>query len=294
MADKKIPDLQLISSVTDSVNIPGDNNVQTYRFTALQLLAYILGKFTGATSVAPAAADLIGFFDASDSNNLKKATLATVLASGSYPTVQRFLTGSGTYTTPAGVKYIKVTMAGGGGGGAGSGTGTPGAGGDGAATTFGTLSAGYGTGAATALNTGGTGGSNSVSITNGILLKDCPGQDGAYGNLINGFAAGGTGASTPLGGGGRGGVGGTSQGLAGEANSGSGGGGGGSPGGGSSYAGAGGSAGGYIETIITSPASTYSYAVGAGGAFGTAGGGGSAMQGGSGADGVIIIEEYYQ
>jgi hypothetical protein len=46
-----------------------------------------------------------------------------------------------------------------------------------------------------------------------------------------------------------------------------------------------GGAGGYVEKLITSPAATYSYAVGAGGAAATGG-----QAGGSG---VIIIDEHY-
>lgn len=41
MADKKITDLQLISSVTGSLSIPGDNGIQTYRFTPAQLFTYL-------------------------------------------------------------------------------------------------------------------------------------------------------------------------------------------------------------------------------------------------------------
>jgi microcystin-dependent protein len=41
MADKTITDLTLIDAVTDDVNIPGDDSVQTYRLTAAQLKAYI-------------------------------------------------------------------------------------------------------------------------------------------------------------------------------------------------------------------------------------------------------------
>ena len=42
MAQKKITDLQLISSVTDSLNFASDNGIQSYRNTALQLKNYIL------------------------------------------------------------------------------------------------------------------------------------------------------------------------------------------------------------------------------------------------------------
>ena len=55
------------------------------------------------------------------------------------PTIQKFTSGSGTYTTPTGVKYIKVNMVGAGGGGGGGGTvATITTGSDGGNTTFGT------------------------------------------------------------------------------------------------------------------------------------------------------------
>lgn len=43
MAQKKITDLQLISALTDSVNIPGDDGIQSYRMTASQIRDYIKG-----------------------------------------------------------------------------------------------------------------------------------------------------------------------------------------------------------------------------------------------------------
>lgn len=39
---KKITEMQPISEVTDSLNIPSDNTIQSYRFTAAQMKAYIL------------------------------------------------------------------------------------------------------------------------------------------------------------------------------------------------------------------------------------------------------------
>ena len=80
------------------------------------------------------------------------------LSSSSHPTVQKFTSGSGTYTTPSGVTWIEVEMVGGGGGGSGSAldSGTAGNGGSGGNTTFGTslLNAGGGSGG-TWQNTGG-------------------------------------------------------------------------------------------------------------------------------------------
>ncbi len=72
----------------------------------------------------------------------------------SQPTVQRFLSGSGTYTRPAGVTSIKVSMVGGGGGGGAN---------SGGSTAGGTTT--FGTSLLTA--TGGSGGSNATSGSGG-------------------------------------------------------------------------------------------------------------------------------
>lgn len=82
----------------------------------------------------------------------------------STPTIQRFTSGSGTYTTPVGVRYIKVTAIGGGGGGGGAGTSST-DGGAGGNTTFGTslITAGLGGGGSrctTASGSASGGGSN--------------------------------------------------------------------------------------------------------------------------------------
>ena len=58
-------------------------------------------------------------------------------SSATLPTIQTFTSGSGTYTTPAGVKYIAIQMVGGGGGGGGSSSNsTGGTGGTGGSTLF--------------------------------------------------------------------------------------------------------------------------------------------------------------
>jgi len=213
------------------------------------------------------------------------------------PTVQKFISGSGTYTTPANVSFIQIKMVGGGGGGAGSGTstGAGAAGGTGSATTWNTtlLSAGAGTGgsAAGGAGTGGLGGT--ASSTAGPIIVAA--FNGGNGTGISGLSTttnavnGPPGASTPFGAGGGGGAGGTTVGLAPAANTGAGGGGAGSPAPG--YTGSSGGAGAYIEAIIVSPTATYSYAVGTGGAAGTANAGG--VVGGAGAAGYIEVTEYY-
>ena len=205
------------------------------------------------------------------------------------PTIQKFTSGSGTYTTPANVLYLRVTMVGAGGGGGGSGTSAGGTGGTGGNSTFGTtlLVANGGVGGTFATNSDGTGGTASLGTGPiGIALSGGYGLPGGYTE-----PAGGGGGVSPFGGAGKGGhPSAVNSGFAAISNSGSG-------GGGASYtpsngaSGNGGGAGGYVCAIISSPSATYSYSVGAAGTAGTAGTGGAA--GGAGGSGYIIVEEFY-
>lgn len=214
------------------------------------------------------------------------------------PTVQRFTSGSGTYTTPANVRYLKVKMCGAGGGGAGGGTsgGPGGAGDDGGATTFGTslLTCNGGDGADPGGNKGGNGGTSVVSSP-AIAITTISGggggttsQQGTSGTSIFNGSNGGV---NPFGG--SNGALWASSGQNGTDDTGAGGSGGSmtTNGTANSFAGSGGGAGGFIEAYIHSPNATYSYAVGAGGSGGTAGTNGGA--GGGGANGIIIVEEFY-
>lgn len=56
MAQKKITELTLISSITDSVNFVIDNGIQSYRGTAAQIKAYILAASSIATAMIQDAA----------------------------------------------------------------------------------------------------------------------------------------------------------------------------------------------------------------------------------------------
>lgn len=195
-----------------------------------------------------------------------------------------------TYSSVVAPLYIHVTLAGGGGGG-GPGTSNTSSGGAGGTTTFGTslLSAGGGAGGVFlgAPTTGGTASLGTGPI--GIALSGGSGGGGTNLSATSQEAQGGQGGSNALGGGGGAGSGGSSatSGTSGIANTGAGGGGGG--GGPSSGTGSGGAAGGYVNAIITNPAASYAYSLGASGAagVGTAGGG-------AGGIGVVIVEEYYQ
>ena len=204
------------------------------------------------------------------------------------PTQQTFTSGSGTYTKPAGVLWVKIRMVGAGGGGGGGGT-TAGAGGAGGNTTFGssflTCNGGAGGGASGPGSQvlGGTATGGDINIQGGST--DPILSLGTVGNNTSG-----RGAASAFGGGGAAGYGysgGSTAGTAGLAY-GSGGGGG---GGAATGSGGGGAGGGYLEKIISSPSATYTYAVGSAGTAGTTGTSGSA--GGAGGSGIIIVEEHY-
>lgn len=205
--------------------------------------------------------------------------------SANVPNVQIFTSGTGTYTTPAGAKYLYIKMVGAGGGGGGSGgTGGAGQGGDGGGggnTTFGTAllvangGGGGPGGQGSSGQNGGAGGSASLgSITSGIASTGAYGTSkGPYNATIGAYTGAGVGAPSPLnstyGGGGNG-------------------------GGASATAvvlGCGGGAGGYVEAYITSPLATYSYAVGTAGTAGTAGSNGFA--GTAGGSGLIMVTAYF-
>ncbi|SIO51219.1 hypothetical protein SAMN05443247_06906 [Bradyrhizobium erythrophlei] len=203
------------------------------------------------------------------------------------PTIQKFTSGSGTYTTPAGVTHLRVRMVGGGGGGTGSGTTNP-AGGTGGSTTFGAHTAGGGSpGGGIG---GGVGGFGTIGAGGvGIII---PGGGGGGGNAqtaTNQVTTGGMGGTSMLGGGQSG----PTYNGAGTApaQAGGGGSGGGSANVNGSTSGGGGGAAGGLDIIIPSPAASISYAIGAAGTPGAAGT--SGLPGGAGAPGELIVEEHY-
>lgn len=196
-------------------------------------------------------------------------------------TRQVFTSGTAqTYTTPTGCIAINVRMVGGGGGGGAQATN---AGANGTASTWsgGSLSAGLGVGGAAAGGAGGTGGAS----TNGDINIPGGAGEGGFTQSAGDVMGGGIGGATVFGGAGMG----EANAAGGNAatNSGAGGAGGGATD--SSAKGAGGGSGGYVEKLITSPAATYTYTVGAGGAGGAAG----TKAGGNGAAGIIIVDEFY-
>ena len=209
-------------------------------------------------------------------------------------TIQRFTSGSGTYTTPSGVAYIEVELVGGGASGlagqitAGGSVGTSGAGGN---TTFGTSLLTANGAAATSGVVGGNGGTATVNSP-AVTIVSQTGKRGHYPQYTNCVTSvnlfGGGGGESPFGGDGP--MVYNNPGQNALANTGSGGSGGGGSGTANTYSGAGGGSGGYIKVLISGPDATYAYAVGAGGNY-TAGTGNAAGNGGSG---VIIVKEFYQ
>lgn len=210
------------------------------------------------------------------------------------PTVQKFTSGSGTYTTPTSPRkplYIRIKMIGAGGGGSGSGSASLGTGGAGGNSAFGDGTANGG-GGGTGISGGGDGGVG-VLGTGWIGTVMTGGKGGGYStNQLSLSQLGGAmGGNNPFGGGAPSGNA-DIVGYSGAANTGGGGGGGGIGNVNSLFTGCGGGAGGYVDAILASPGTSYSYAVGAAGTAGTLGTSGRA--GGAGGSGYIEVTEYYQ
>lgn len=246
----------------------------------------------GGTAVATANAAT--FFAGPTSGSAAAPSFRVLQA----PVITKFTTAaSGTFTSTTGVFFTRVRLVGGGGGGAGGGTAGGTAAGDGAASTFGTtlLSAGGGIKAVWPF-AGGAGGTSSLgSGPTGTVLT------GGYGVFSYGGGgatavniSGSSGGSSALGGAGGGDTPGAGGAKAGIANTGGGGGGGNSGSSANCVGGPGGGAGGFVDAIITSPAASYAYVVGAGGTAGGAGSGTGATAGAAGGTGYIEITEYFQ
>lgn len=240
-----------------------------------------VGTFGDATHVGQFTVNAKGLITAASN------VVITGGGSSTTPTVQKFTSGSGTYTTPASVKWLRVRIAGGGGGGGASGAGSSGSNGNNS--TFGSslLTANGGSGGPVGANYGGAGGSFTVSAPGVDSGSFSGGDGGASGNVGPNTYWGGNGGANTFGGSGSGSSGNGNTGNAGKTNTGAGGGGGGVIG--SAVTASGGGAGGYVEALISSPSATYSYGVGSGGGGGT----GGSSNGGAGASGIIIVEEYY-
>jgi len=269
-------------------------------FTSLKAIPTAAADWNVSYSVNNAGAGTVTSVAMASANGLSFSG-GPIIGSGTFtptmtaPTIQKFTSSSGTYTTPSSPSplYIEVEMVGGGGGGSGSSTfaaNNGGAGSAGGNSTFGSslLTANGGGGGGNGGNEGSAGGSYTISSpATGV------GFQGGYAPTAflnqTDYTVGPSGAPSPFGGAGQGGSPAQAGGAA-TANTGSGGGGAGT--GTATRGGGGGAAGGYLKAFISSPSATYAYSVGSAGSGGTAGTSGAG--GGNGAAGIIIVREYYQ
>jgi len=329
MADKKITDLQQVSSITDSLNFPVDDTLQTYRATIGQVKTYLAPiyippvrrEYTSGSGthnlayafIVSAASATVG---ATYTNNGNTYTVIWTVSSANIvylsgsaaPTSSGSLTkASGTgdssiaFTAVKAAIYSRIKVQGAGGGGAGSANSSDngGNGGAGGNTTFGTsllTSNGGAGGVKGGATNGGAGGSFTISSpASGRGMQGGQGGGGAYSGLtgIYSYIQGGMGGISPMTG-----VNGPpssagNNGIAAPSNSGGGGSSGGPIGGGTVFlTGSGGGAGGFIDAIIINPSTSYSYSIGSAGSAGSAGSGGFA--GGAGGSGYIEVYEYFQ
>jgi len=280
LASAATTDLGTIPS--HNIQITGTVTITSFGSSALTTYPVYLLTFNAALTLTYNATSLILPGSANILTALGDSAVALYLGSGNWQivsygrrtgvpvvikgmTVQTFTSGTSlTYTTPAGVTWIRIRMVGGGGSGANSTT-APGNTGSASTWSGGSLSAG-----------GGGGGNNNSSTANvssqsgGNIVNLQGGAGGGDNSATNGVGAPG-GGSYFAGGGGAG----INAGAAGTSGS----------GGGGAGTGGGGSAGGYVEHVITAPAAGYTYTVGSGGAaVGNSGPGGA---------GLIIVEEHY-
>jgi len=255
----------------------------------------LAGNTSGTVTVTPAAAagswtftlpstsGSSGQFLQTDGTGIASWAPETVGGAAQTVTRQLFTSGTGaTYTTPASASLLRILECAGGGGSGGLGAGA-GTGGTGGTTTFNSVTVIGGTGGSGTSTTtggvggvGGTGGTGALG-TGGIRIKGGDGSDG--GNVVGAIAQvpGGVGGGTLLG---------AFQ-AASASNNGAGADGDNSASvlTGGSGAGGGGEC---AEILITTPAASYTYTVGAAGLAGT-----GATAGLAGNPGVIIVDEYY-
>jgi hypothetical protein len=276
---------------TNNILITGTTGITSFGTTASISNPLFFVKFADVVTLTYNATSLITPNAADITTQANDIIWVEYLGSGNWrvrqyisfriPTVQIFLSGSGTYTpTSTNIRYIKVKMVAGGGGGGGA---TANSGAAGVASSFDTWTVDFGSGgnSSTTRGAGGSGGTDGT----GTLIARINGQDGGAGG-DSGLPIAPDGGSTCFGPGARGTVS-SSSGQNAFANSG----GGGSSGISSGNSGSGGGGGECVEFTMTyaSVASGVSYEVGTGGAGGAAGG----QAGGDGGSGRIVVEEFY-
>lgn len=264
----------------------------TILFTSAGTTAKVSFSAVPHVAIVALKEDLLSIEEANGFTTTQQAQGRANLNAASVARTRTVITsGSGSYTTPSGCKTLLVRMVGGGGGGGGSSnsSGNGGGGGAGGNTTFGSSflvanggAGGSGSGGPTA--NGGAASGGDINQSGGYGAASVGAGSGPQGATIGGAgAASALGPGTPGGWPNAGGLNATSYGAGGS--------GAGGPASSTGYSGGGGASGGYCEKLISSPASSYAVAVGAGGSAGPAGTGG--VPGSTGGAGIIIIDEFY-
>lgn len=283
----------ILGSGTITITLPAASGLpgKVYKIRNIGSPGFVTVGTSGADTIDGFASIVLGqkFDEVEVSSSGSSWQIANSRIAATRTVYQAVVTGL-TYLTPPGVRYLKIRMSGGGGGGGGSGSGA-GTGTAGGSTTFGSIlsaNGGSGGGSASASGTGGAGGA--ATVNTGATGIATTGGTGSAGSPVAGAAnsLGGMGGINVFVGGGA-----SVSGAGAAAKSNTGGGGGGAGGSSTSVQpGNGGGAGGYVDALINSPATSYTYSIGAGGSGGSSGTSGFA--GGAGGTGVIIIDEYYQ
>lgn len=277
--------VDLGSAPSHNVQITGVTTITSFGSSASPATPLYLVKFAGVLTVTHSATLVLPAL-ANYTTAAGDAMLVECVATGDWrvreimrrnplPTVQSFLSGSGTCVPTAGTRYWRVRLQAGGGGGNAFVTNNGVNGGD---SNFGAWTAIHGNGG-TIAGPGGAGGTGGANGT-GTLIARLAGGNGGTGVSSS---HGGNGGNSPFGGAGVSTAG--ANAVAAKANTGSGGGAAGSNTGNSG----GGGAGEYVEFLVNNPpAAGVAYTVGVAGAGGAAG----TFAGGNGAIGVILVEEF--
>lgn len=178
----------LIADVSDSNNLK--------KVTA-QSVAQTLNP-NDLTNATIAAGDKLLFSDVSDSNNIKEDTVQGILdlvTSDTGLASQQVFTTSGTWTKPAGITKVKVTVVGGGGGGGGSST-TGNTGGTSSFGAFCSATGGSGGGTTTSGGSGGSGSGGDINMSGEKGESNVAVMTPRGGSIYGSYGRGGPGTTT--------------------------------------------------------------------------------------------------
>ncbi len=112
-AQKKITDLQLISAIDDSLSIPGDDGIQTYRFTPAQLKTYLNPMNAGGQIIYGGASGVQTALANGTLNQLLKSSAGTAAPAWTHAIHGDVQTKTTTYTALISDAIVLCSTAGG-------------------------------------------------------------------------------------------------------------------------------------------------------------------------------------